>query len=159
MPEGPELYLSSLFINRICKDNIFAGKVVRNPIHKCPDIEWNEPQYSISAESKGKELMLYLKALNPAEINSMKNKKQPANPSKTSEKSLSIQFSFGMSGKFEFTPADKLLKHSHLSFFTKTDPKMALSFVDYRRFGKCRPEATWTSARGPCVIQEYDEFA
>ncbi|XP_059172497.1 endonuclease 8-like 1 [Physella acuta] len=158
MPEGPELFLSSLFVNRICKDIIFGGKVVKNPIHKCQDIEWDEPQYSISAESKGKELMLHLKALNPAEKNSMKNKKQPANSSKINGKSLSIQFSFGMSGKFEFTPADQLLKHSHLSFFTKTEPKMALSFVDYRRFGKWRPEASWTSARGPCVIQEYEDF-
>jgi len=75
------------------------------------------------------------------------------------EKKTSILFTFGMSGKFEFTPADELEKHSHLMFFTKSNPQMVLSFVDYRRFGKWFQGKNWSTVeRGPCVIQESSSF-
>ena len=56
MPEGPELHLSSQYINTVCKGRVFAGKVRRNPIHKCADVDWDSPAYTIHAESRGKEL-------------------------------------------------------------------------------------------------------
>ena len=147
MPEGPELHLSAVFINRACENLIFSGKTIRNPIHKSDEIIWDEPEYTIRAESRGKELMLHLFA-----VNSKDSKK------KTELKSTSIQFRFGMSGKFEYTRADDLKKHSHLQFLTKDEPKMALSFVDYRRFGRWFQDQTWSAERGPCVIQEFHAF-
>jgi len=147
MPEGPELHLSAVFINRACENLIFSGKTIRNPIHKSDEIIWDEPEYTIRAESRGKELMLHLFA-----VNSKDSKK------KTELKSTSIQFRFGMSGKFEYTRADELKKHSHLQFLTKDEPKMALSFVDYRRFGRWFQDQTWSAERGPCVIQEFHAF-
>ena len=146
MPEGPELHLSALYINRICKDKIFSGKIIRNPIHKSKDIVWNHSQFTIDARSKGKELMLYLY---PSKINSLDKDKTPG---------TSILFHFGMSGKFCYTPADELEKHSHLQFFTKDAPKMALSFVDYRRFGRWFQDESWSVERGPCVIEEFQPF-
>ena len=161
MPEGPELHLSSIFINRIGNGHVFSGKIQRNPVHKSADIVWDEPSYTIQARSRGKELILYLSTL-PVKDGSSKNNanhemKSNANFNQM-EKSTCIQFTFGMSGKFEFTPADELQKHSHLVFFTKDEPKMALSFVDYRRFGRWFQGKTWSSERGPCVIQEYNSF-
>ncbi|XP_005108711.1 endonuclease 8-like 1 [Aplysia californica] len=151
MPEGPELYLSALFINRICENLSFSGKIRRNPVHKSADIVWDEPEYTIRAQSRGKELKLNLFAA-PQDVTSNKAGKQ------LELKSTSIHFTFGMSGKFEFTPANELLKHSHLTFFTKNEPKMALSFVDYRRFGRWFQDSSWSADRGPCIIQEYDVF-
>merc|ERR1711963_644214 len=63
MPEGPELHLSSQFINSICKGRIFSGKVKRNPIHKCAEVCWDAAAYTISAVSRGKELKVFLQAL------------------------------------------------------------------------------------------------
>ncbi|KAH9520435.1 Endonuclease 8-like 1 [Bulinus truncatus] len=152
MPEGPELQLTSLFINKTCKEVIFGGKVIKNPIHRCPDLDWNVGSYSIKSESRGKEIILHLVEC-----------KQNDNIKKASEKNsvsqLSILFTFGMSGKFEFTPFDDRPKHSHLSFITKDEPKMALSFIDQRRFGKWCVGKSWSSDRGPCVLNEYEKFA
>ncbi|CAL1531481.1 unnamed protein product, partial [Lymnaea stagnalis] len=160
MPEGPELHLTCLFINRTCKDQIFSGKILRNPIHKCPDIDWDEPQYTISAESKGKEFMLHLNTVLD-DMNGGKNKKSQKlhlEPAPSLKKTLSIRFTFGMSGRFDFTPENECPKHSHLRFITKSEPKMSLSFVDYRRFGKWFVGGQWSPDRGPCVIGEFESF-
>uniref|UniRef100_A0A0B7A0Z0 Formamidopyrimidine-DNA glycosylase catalytic domain-containing protein n=1 Tax=Arion vulgaris TaxID=1028688 RepID=A0A0B7A0Z0_9EUPU len=153
MPEGPELHMTMLSINKLCKGLTFSGKIARNPIHKCADIDWDNPAYLISAESRGKELMLHLRASNIDDArcdNTLETRQL--------KKATSILFTFGMSGKFAFTQVQGLYKHSHLSFFTKDDPKMALSFVDPRRFGKWVEGGQWSTDRGPCIIQEYSSF-
>ncbi|CAG5121336.1 unnamed protein product, partial [Candidula unifasciata] len=150
MPEGPELHLTMLSINKLCKDVIFSGTVVRNPIHKCAEVTWDQEMYTIRAESRGKELLLHLQEVSGG-----------SNRTSVTDKvlrSMSILFTFGMSGKFAFTPAQELLKHSHLSFITKEAPQMAVSFVDPRRFGRWVEGGTWSTDRGPCVIQDYDNF-
>ncbi|BFY97901.1 hypothetical protein BsWGS_00941 [Bradybaena similaris] len=130
MPEGPELHLTMLAINKLCRDVIFSGKVVRNPIHKCGDVAWDEQMYTMRAEARGKELRLRLHQVDHS------SQVQADHTSWWVPRSMSIIFRFGMSGKFVFTPAQELLKHSHLSFFTKQSPVMAVSFVDPRRFGR-----------------------
>ena len=160
MPEGPELHLSSQFINAICKNRIFTGKVRRNPIHKCADVLWDTAAYTISAVSRGKELKVFLQSLNTKEDEKPCIQNEIVEPQKGSDgpERMQILFNFGMSGKFEFTSVSQLPKHAHLSFYTKTEPAMALSFVDYRRFGKWQVGADWSPDRGPCVMFEYPQF-
>ncbi|KAL8616655.1 hypothetical protein ACOMHN_031637 [Nucella lapillus] len=156
MPEGPELHLSSQFINAICKGRIFSGTVRKNPIHKCSDVVWDAAAYMVSSVSRGKELKVFLQTLK-TEGDKKADVKQDVKSKKEAPGRLHLLFNFGMSGKFEFTPVSELHKHAHLSFFTKTGD-MALSFVDYRRFGKWQTGADWSSDRGPCVLFEHPQF-
>lgn len=72
---------------------------------------------------------------------------------------IRILFRFGMSGTFKFAPADEEIKHAHLSFFTQDDkPRMALHFVDVRRFGSWELCDTWGSDRGPDPMFDYEKF-
>ncbi|XP_025076831.1 endonuclease 8-like 1 isoform X2 [Pomacea canaliculata] len=154
MPEGPELNLSSQFINFISKGRLFAGKVRKNPIHKCAEVKWNEPRYTVAAVSRGKELKVFLQTHREEKD----EKKGAKSRVKNEGKRLHIVFNFGMSGHFEFTSVKELPKHAHLSFFTNTQPAMALSFVDPRRFGKWQVDTDWSPNRGPCVMSEYPQF-
>ena len=70
-----------------------------------------------------------------------------------------VLFTFGLAGKFDFCKPDEMQKHSHLNFYTEDSyPQMVLSFVDYMRFGKWTPNASWSKDRGPCVLFEYGDF-
>lgn len=156
MPEGPELHLSALFINRACAGHIFTGKVIKSEVStKNPDINWDESAYIIQATSRGKEIKLHLKAID--ESLKWKANDQSKGSRNSEDKSLDIIVRFGMSGKFAFEKEADLHKHAHLNFYTKTGG-MVLSFVDYRRFGRWEPGGDWGPGRGPCVILEYDKF-
>lgn len=132
MPEGPELYKNSQFVNRVCKGLIFSGKIVKSAVSvKNPDVEFPACDYSIHSESRGKEMALILTSLN-SDSKGKKIKKE--NGSECEQKRIRILFRFGMSGKFTFGPIKDLHKHAHLNFYTKEKPVMVLSFVDVRRF-------------------------
>ncbi|XP_062600952.1 endonuclease 8-like 1 [Saccostrea cucullata] len=145
MPEGPELHLASKFVNLVCKGRVFKGPIIKSEVSKHADVEF-EDEYTISATSRGKEMKLTL------------NTMCKDNKSLNKSRSLDIVFQFGMSGKFDFYEATELKKHAHLNFFTKEEPKMVLSFVDYRRFGKWQVGGEWSKERGPCVLFEYQAF-
>ncbi|XP_045031313.1 endonuclease 8-like 1 isoform X2 [Daphnia magna] len=150
MPEGPELHLSSLFINDSVKGLIFSGEIKKSDVSKNPTIQWDVPFYTITAESRGKEMKLWLEEYSP------KEGKEVMPPQK-----ISILFRFGMSGCFKLSIVDEIPKHSHLRFFTaknSVDPKQVLSFVDFRRFGKWEVNVDWGSDRGPCPITDYENF-
>ena len=150
MPEGPELHLSSRFINNVCNGRIF-GPITKSDISKNPKFDPPSERYVISATSRGKELKVTL-------TDSASKDKTKAHLE--GGKSLSIMFTFGLAGKFDWLKADELEKHSHLNFFTCDEgPKMALSFIDYMRFGKWSPGADFSlKDRGPCVLFDYDNF-
>ena len=132
MPEGPELYKNSQFVNRVCKGLIFSGKIVKSAVSvKNPDVEFPACDYSIHSESRGKEMALILTSLN-SDSKGKRIKKE--NGSECEEKKTRILFRFGMSGKFTFGRIKDLHKHAHLNFYTKEKPVMVLSFVDVRRF-------------------------
>ena len=153
MPEGPELHLASRFVNHVCRDRLFAGKVVKSAVSlKNPDVDWDLPAYLISATSRGKEVKLTLIEANSNQSKTNGKKKNVVG------KTLDISFRFGMSGQFKFQNVDNMHKHSHLNFYTKDEPKMVLSFVDYRRFGRWEIDGTWNPERGPCVMFEYQDF-
>nr|CAH0110670.1 unnamed protein product [Daphnia galeata] len=148
MPEGPELHISSKFVNESLKELIFSGKILKSEVSKNPNVEWKVPLFTIQAESRGKEMKLWLQEFSPNKINSQLKK-------------ISILFRFGMSGCFKLSTADDIPKHSHLRFFTIKDgqkPIQVLNFVDFRRFGKWEVNADWGLDRGPCPIMDYENF-
>jgi len=151
MPEGPELHIASLFVNNFAKSYKFSGKVIKSVVSlKNPSIDWDVAEYNIHAESRGKEVKLWLEESPDLEVKNQRVKK------------ISILFRFGMSGSFKTSPIDDLPKHSHLRFFTKPnhadETVQVLSFVDYRRFGRWEVDADWGTERGPCPITDYDNF-
>lgn len=137
MPEGPELRLTSDYINHWGEPgkNLKFNKITKNPNHKGTPIGFSSQEFRISAESKGKEILVWLKD---------NNHKIP------------IRMTMGMSGYFEMTTLKNKNKHAHLSFHTVDD--RVLSFVDVRRFGKWKENETWSKNRGPCIMKEYDDW-
>ena len=149
MPEGPELRMNSMFINNVCKGLFFCGRPTKSSVSKNPEIDWESQKYTISSQSRGKELSLHLHCQD--------------NPKMVRR----ILFRFGMSGKFIFTTAATIPKHAHLQFYACHDKKgngerekdpQVLSFVDVRRFGSWRVMEGWGEERGPDIIDEYDLF-
>lgn len=118
MPEGPELHISSLFINESLKELIFSGKILKSEVSKNPNVEWKVPLFTIQAESRGKEMKLWLQEFSPNKINSQLKK-------------ISILFRFGMSGCFKLSTADDIPKHSHLRLFILL---FSNYFLDYKFF-------------------------
>uniref|UniRef100_A0A8C5QSM8 Endonuclease 8-like 1 n=1 Tax=Leptobrachium leishanense TaxID=445787 RepID=A0A8C5QSM8_9ANUR len=140
MPEGPELHLSSVFINEECVGLHFAGAVEKSEVNKNPEVHFSSPDYTICAASRGKEVKLLL------------------TPVSDGDKVTHIIFRFGMSGSFTMVNEDEIPKHAHLRFYTKDAPRKVLCFVDPRRFGSWAVNGSWQAERGPCVIQEYEKF-
>ena len=142
MPEGPEIHMAARFINQVANKHEFGGTIVKSEVStKNPDVVFDAKKYRISAESRGKELKVYLE-----DVKAKKNKTH-------------ILFRFGMSGCYKFTEVDDLPKHAHLRFFTVGEkPVRVLSFVDYRRFGRWEIEGDWGKARGPDPMFDYGNF-
>ena len=141
MPEGPEVYLNGQLVNKACKDRFFGGKIVKSTKSKSCEITFTSDKYTISSETRGKELGLMLQC----------------DADKANK--IRILFRFGMTGHFKFAPAEEEVKHAHLSFFTQDDEtKMALHFVDSRRFGGWEPSDNWGADRGPDPIFDYEKF-
>lgn len=145
MPEGPELCMSSRFVNYVCSGRQFTGKVVKSSVSKCIDVDFISDAYTISSQSRGKELALTLQCtLDPLNT-------------------LRLLFRFGMSGKFVFGSPDEIPKHAHLNFFTRPSPGelagSVLSFVDVRRFGSWHVTPVgWGENRGPDPMFDYEAF-
>ncbi|KAJ8248735.1 hypothetical protein GJAV_G00227170 [Gymnothorax javanicus] len=150
MPEGPELHLASLFVNRECKGVVFTGPVEKSEVSKSPEVPFACDAYCISATSRGKEVMLTLAPI--------KREGSAGRAKAGSVQPMNVVFRFGMSGYFRFTPEEELPKHAHLRFYTKEKPRRVLSFVDARRFGGWQPNGTWQPDRGPCIMFEYQSF-
>ncbi|KAM4747446.1 endonuclease 8-like 1 [Rhinophrynus dorsalis] len=140
MPEGPELHLASLFINKTCAGLCFGGKVEKSAVSKNAEVPFCCKEYTISSISRGKELKLIL------------------TPGSGGSEVTHIVFRFGMSGSFKLTSKNEIPKHAHLRFYTKDAPHQVLSFVDPRRFGSWEVNGSWQTERGPCVMLEYDKF-
>ncbi|XP_023998583.1 endonuclease 8-like 1 isoform X1 [Salvelinus sp. IW2-2015] len=153
MPEGPELHLASLFVNRMCGGVVFTGPVQKSEVSKNPEVSFSCPAYTIIATSRGKEVRL---TLTPQESDSALGRCRRVKAGQANQvQTMDIVFRFGMSGFFRFTTEAELPKHSHLRFYTKEKPCKVLSFVDTRRFGSWQPNGTWQSNRGPCIMFEY----
>ncbi|XP_051739392.1 endonuclease 8-like 1 isoform X8 [Ctenopharyngodon idella] len=152
MPEGPEIHLASLFVNRTYEGLVFSGAVEKSEVNKNPEVPFCCDAYCIKAQSRGKELILSLTPIKNDDGGKRKVGKHQ------SQQPMDVVFRFGMSGMFHFTSVDDLPKHGHLRFYTKKNPRRVLSFVDTLRFGGWHPNGTWQKKRGPCVMFEYESF-
>jgi len=134
--------MAARFINQVAKHHKFGGRIVKSEVStKNPDVNFEAKSYLISAETRGKELKVFLE------------------DKKDSKSKTHLLFRFGMSGCFKFTPVEDLPKHAHLRFFTLEEkPQQVLSFVDYRRFGRWELEGDWGKDRGPDPIFDYENF-
>ena len=145
MPEGPELRLAGIFINKVASQHLFSGKVVKSDLAtKLPEVLFEAETYSLKAVSRGKELKVFLKS-------------EDTKKSAKNDEIKHLLFRFGMSGCFKLTSVNEIPKHAHLRFFTKNGQSV-LSFVDYRRFGSWHINGDWGPDRGPDPIDEYSEF-
>jgi len=142
MPELAELRLTADYINQCSQSEqgprIQYTKIEKNPAHKgthCITPESPSDYFSLSAKSRGKELILYIKEGN---------------------KTTLLRMSMGMSGHFKLTNTGQESKHAHLKFHRNDGT--TLSFVDVRRFGKWKAGETWSTNRGPDPTTEADEF-
>ncbi|KAK2842307.1 hypothetical protein Q5P01_012507 [Channa striata] len=151
MPEGPELHLATLYVNKVCDGVVFTGPIIKSEVSKCPEVPFTCEAYRITAASRGKEVKLTL-----TPIKSDDHKKGTSTGQ--ADQPMEVFFRFGMSGYFSLTAEDEIPKHAHLRFYTKEKPCRVLSFVDTRRFGSWHPNGTWQPERGPCVMFEYKTF-
>ncbi|XP_066492470.1 endonuclease 8-like 1 [Tiliqua scincoides] len=158
MPEGPDLFLTSKFINTVCDGLIFAGKVEKSEVSKNPEVPFESDKYVVSATSRGKELKLTLAPIKRENSSSGRGKVCMARSQKGTQEPMDLVFRFGMSGTFKLVPVAEMPKHAHLRFYTKGSPPQVLCFVDVRRFGRWEVDATWQPNRGPCVMLEYEKF-
>jgi len=141
MPELAELRLTADYINKCSQGEgpgIHYTTIEKNPLHKgthCITPESPKGYFSLSAKSRGKELIVYIKE---------------------GDKITPLRMSMGMSGHFELTNTGQESKHAHLKFHRNDGT--TLSFVDVRRFGKWKAGETWSSNRGPDPTTEADDF-
>lgn len=136
MPELAELKFTADYVNENSKGITYVS-IKKNPEHKCEDIEVPFEEFTVSAESKGKELTVFIK-------------------DRHSTESFPIRMTMGMSGYFKLTNTGNEPKHSHLKFYRKDGT--TLSFVDVRRFGKWKQGVSWNSSRGEDPTTSYDSF-
>lgn len=135
MPELAELRLTADYINQEAQNRVFYS-VKKNPVHKGKEVEIQFRGFTISAESRGKELMLTLTQFN-------------------SSHQVKLLMTMGMSGYFKWVDVGVLSKHSHLRFQSENG---SLDFVDVRRFGKWKLAEDWSEDRGPDPVEQFQDF-
>lgn len=136
MPELAELKLTADYINFNSNGIKYVG-IKKSPEHKGLEVNVPFNKFTIVAESRGKELLLWFKDF-------------------SSDKFMTLQMTMGMSGHFQVTNTGQEPKHAHLKFFRKDGT--TLSFVDVRRFGNWKQGITWKDNRGPDPTTEPREF-
>ena len=136
MPELAELKLTSDYVNASSKGQTFVS-VKKNPAHKGQELVIPFKEFTIKAESHGKEMVMYLS-------------------DKATQETIPIRITMGMAGHFALTNSGQEPKHAHLKFYTKDGT--TLSFVDVRRFGKWKQGFEWSENRGPDPTVDFKAF-
>jgi endonuclease VIII-like 1 len=139
MPELAEIKIMADYINDVCQDEDFTSIAFSESAsnRRLGIVQPTDLQiFSISAESRGKELILSL--IQGGQI------------------FMKISCSMGMSGHWKFIDRDEPPKHTHLLFNSISWKSLCL--VDTRRFAKWKVVEDWSTNRGPCPVKEYFEF-
>jgi endonuclease VIII-like 1 len=135
MPELAELRLSADYINEQSVGKTFY-RIRKSPQHKGVELGTPYNEFTLSATSRGKELLITVY-------------------DKNSPDTKSIVMGLGMVGQFVITETGKSPRFAHLMFDT-TDG-YTLNFVDMRRFGRWA-WGTWKDDRSPDPTTEYNAF-
>jgi len=139
MPELPELHGMAHVINLHANGRVY-DKCTKSSVTKLPRVAAPKGRFTISAEARGKELMMTL------------------HPEQTG-KSVFILCNMGLTGFFEAAACHKSKhRHAHLSFCA-TDGTV-LSFVDQMRFGSWQSlgKNEWPASRGPDPVKDHEQF-
>jgi endonuclease VIII-like 1 len=139
MPELAEIKIMADYINRASQGEDFTTISFSESAasRRLGIVQPTELQiFSISAESRGKELMLSL--IQGGTV------------------FMKISCSMGMSGHWRLTSQDSRPKHTHLLFNTISQKSLCL--VDTRRFARWKVVEEWSSNRGPCPVHEFPKF-
>lgn len=137
MPELAEIKIMSEYINNVCLGEDFTSISVSPEVaRRLSLVQPTELQiFDISAEARGKELLLTLS-------------------SGIYKYQLSV--SMGMSGHWALCKGWDAPKHTHLKFRTISGNSLCL--IDARRFAKWKWSTGWSVNRGPCPVTQFDQF-
>jgi endonuclease VIII-like 1 len=139
MPELAEIKIMADFINLACRERNFTSISFSESAmnRKLGIIQPTDLQiFSITAESRGKELMLSL--IQGGGV------------------FMKISCSMGMSGHWTLCHRDDVPKHTHMKF--NTIDQHSLCLVDTRRFARWKVATDWSQNRGPCPVHEFSKF-
>jgi len=140
MPELPEIRGMADVVNRHASGKVFV-KCTKSTVSKQSKVRAPSPKFTVSAECKGKELMLRLQ------------------PIGENDKEMFVLCNMGMTGYFEGVDSAKAMhKHAHLRF--SAEDGSVLSFVDHRRYGSWRAlsKPEWGAGRGPDPVSAHEAF-
>ena len=148
MPELAEVKIMADFINAVSREEGFFQKVEKSPVSKVKtelDI-FEGGVFSITSQSRGKELMIELE-------------KVGGNVSGDTIQKLSC--GMGMSGNWVYIRKDapqleNAFKHGHLRFQSTAGNWLIL--YDPRRFAKWKWAEGWGKDRGYCPLTEFNNF-
>ena len=140
MPELAEIKIMADYINKVCQEKDFTS-ISFSESAQSRKLGITQPTdlqiFRISAESRGKELMLTLTQGGSA--------------------FMKISFAMGMSGHWrEVPPGFEPPKHTHLLFNYIGFGSLCL--VDVRRFARWKVVEDWSQNRGPCPVHDFTEF-
>ena len=137
MPELAEIKIMAEYINEVCRGEDFTSIGVSPEVAKRLSlVQPSDLQiFDISAESRGKELLLTLTA---------------------GIYTKHISISMGMSGHWIMGNKFDSPKHTHLKFNSISDKSLCL--VDARRFARWRWSEGWSHRRGPCPMTQTESF-
>lgn len=144
MPELAELAIMVDFMNKVSKWVTFT-ELKKSEISKVKtDLnEMKFVEFQVTAESKGKEMMLSFWDL------------------QAKKHSHNLLVTMGMSGNWTAAFGEaELPKHSHLIMIGERSDgvKVKLALVDTRRFAKWSWKEDFSSNRGPDPIRDFDKF-
>jgi len=149
MPEVAEVKIMSDFINNVVGLDTFYEYIGKSEVSKVKtDLDvFEDGIFSITAQSRGKELILNLELVG-GDVSNVLIKR--------------LSCSMGMSGNWIYIKKDsekleQALKHGHLRF--KSTRGNYLILYDPRRFAKWKWTDTWTKGRGNCPLTEYNDFS
>lgn len=150
MPELSEVKIMADFINYAQQEEGFFNymKKSQETKIKTEDDPFAGGVFTISAQSRGKELLLTLEQVGGDGSLEVANQKK-------------LLCNMGMSGNWVYMrktapQLEKAMKHAHLKF-RSTRGNWLLLF-DIRRFAKWNWTNGWGKNRGPCPLTEYDRF-
>lgn len=143
MPELAEIKIMAEYINDVCQNKEFTSiSVSSEVIHRLPLVQPSDLQiFKVTARARGKELLLIF------------------DEGRLGEKRLSV--TMGMTGYWYFYKSfggvNLTPKHSHLMINTyRCEERLCL--IDVRRFAKWKWVDGFSKNRGPCPVEESDDF-
>lgn len=149
MPEIAEVKIMSDFINAIQTYDSFYEHAEKSEVSKVKtDLNlFDGGVYTVTAKSRGKELMLEMEMLG-GESNGPIVKK--------------LLCTMGMSGNWVYVKdgspkMEKAMKHGHLRI--KSTRNNWLILYDPRRFAKWKFVDSWSKNRGYCPLTEFENFS